>query len=232
MTLTSNLDRMISLVLTTAIAAIAVVVVRREVLRNRPSGPPPPPPTFVSNWEAILAPATRPPRNQLLVRVTEFGDLQCPGCRGYQRILNRIVDRFDGKVEVEFVHFPIEYHDMARTMARGAECSRREGRFAQFVDKVYQAQESIRIKTPYEYAQSAGVSDSVRFHLCIADTTSADIPIDAGLKAGADIGVRATPTILVNGWRFEGAPTEYQLQKFIRETIDGKHPAPGATPPP
>lgn len=220
-------ERAISGVLTTAIAVIAVVVARREWNLGRPAGPPPPPPTFVREWEEILGSAMPAGRTTAAVRVVEFGDLQCPGCRGYQSVLNRIADRFGESVEITFVHFPIAYHEMARPMARGAECARGMGRFTEFVDMVYQAQESIRIKTAWEYAKSAGLSDSGAFAACLADTTTTDVPIDAGLEAGAEIGVRATPTILVNGWRFEGAPSEPHLRRFIRETIDGKHPPPG-----
>src|SRR5688572_15470916 len=41
------------------------------------------------------------------VKITEFGDLQCPACKAYEPIVRQISKDYEGKVQLVFKHFPL-----------------------------------------------------------------------------------------------------------------------------
>jgi len=90
-------------------------------------------------------------------------------------------------------------------------------------DRLYDGQDSLGLKSWASFALSAGVRDTSRFNRCV---TQPGVPsqIQAGLDAGARLGVRATPTIVVNGWRFARPPTPIELSKAIDSIVAGRRP--------
>jgi protein-disulfide isomerase len=64
------------------------------------------------------------------------------------------------------------------------------------------------------------VSDSSTFANCIA-STHAFPQIDARLKLGQAVGVHGTPTMLINGWRFNPLPSDTELVRIVSELSDG-----------
>ena len=51
------------------------------------------------------------------------------------------------------------------------------------------------------------------------------IAVEAGLKAGTEIGILGTPTVFVNGWRYANAPRDSLLVELIQKLLAGKNPA-------
>lgn len=219
-------DRVLRTVLTFAVLAMAVVLVRREFFPARPSEEPLPPPVFEPAWEQAVASGTLIGDAAAPIRIVEFADLQCPACGRFQTTLRAMQKRFGATIAVIFVHFPLPYHEAARPMARGAECAKHLGRFAEFVSAAFDQQDSLAYQPAWYFAAAAGISDSVSFAACLSDTLGLDSHIRAGIEAGNAIRLRATPTIIANGWRFARPPSEADLAKFLEELLDGKHPTP------
>ncbi len=48
--------------------------------------------------------------------------------------------------------------------------------------------------------------------------------ISAGRIAGSDVGVNATPTVLVNGWRIGTPPGDEELEAMVRRVSAGMDP--------
>jgi protein-disulfide isomerase len=217
-------DRAVTLVLTAAIGVMAVVAVRRDYFPPVNKGAPPAPPTYHAEWRDI---ASRGRLQGLLtapVVVIEFADLECPGCRAYQRVLQSVKNRYGSRLAISFVHFPISYHANALTAARGAECAGESGRFHEFVAAVYSHQESLGVVPLWNIPSELGVGDSTEFARCLADTVRADAVIAAHRAIADTLSIEMTPTILVNGWRFARPPSEYYLDRFIKDQLSGKGP--------
>lgn len=87
------------------------------------------------------------------------------------------------------------------------------------VDVLFRKQDSLGLKPWAGYATEAGVPDTAAFNAC-ASTTTATARIDEGLRIGNAIGVRGTPTIVVNGWKFPLAPDEGELNKRIKSLLN------------
>lgn len=223
-----SLERVLSLLLGLAGIVMAGVVVRREVLAsNAPaaaSGREPP--RWIDTWQAIAANGTLIGGPGAPVVVTEFADLECPFCKlfhdGPLSVASR---RYGSRVAVRFIHFPIQAHRFASTAARAAECAGAIGRFGDFVDAVYAKQDSLGLKSWASYGRDAGVPDTLGFEQC----SRGNIPlrrIDDQRAAGERLGIRGTPTIMVNGWLFSAPPAESTFIRAIGDLLNGRAPFP------
>lgn len=228
-----GLERSLSVLLTASAVVIAVVLVRREFTSQ--ALPPSAtidygPPRYEPTWQDVRANGVWLGDSLAPVTIVEFSDLECPFCRRFHKTLSAVRSRSGGKVAFVFVHFPLEMHRFARPAARAAECAADQGRFSEFIDAIYEKQDSLGLRPWMMYAFDAGVSDTVAFAQC-ERTRKTFTRIDAGLEAGNRIGVASTPTVIVNGWRFPVAPTEPELDRVIRDLLAGKQPFAAAAPP-
>ncbi|MBW7933668.1 MAG: thioredoxin domain-containing protein [Gemmatimonadaceae bacterium] len=160
------------------------------------------------------------------LRIIVLSDLECPACGRLDRIARSVRRRYAKEVAVVFVHFPLQLHRFALPAARAAECAATIGRFETFVERVYAKQDSLGLKPWGEIAAEAGIGDTTHIATCAVGVTVAPL-IDAGIAYGNKIGVNATPTVIVNGWRFWNVPSEAELTETIEALRKGERP-PGA----
>ena len=126
------------------------------------------------------------------------------------------------EVALIFVHTPLPGHRFAMQAARVAECAQRVGRFVPMIDAIFDKQDSLGLKSWGSFALEAGIADSGSIGACARDTSSV-ARIDAGRSLAERFEVKATPTVLVNGWSFTG-PTDEQLRRAIEAARQGRAP--------
>jgi protein-disulfide isomerase len=90
-------------------------------------------------------------------------------------------------------------------------------------DQLFANQNSFGLKPWSEFATSAGVPDLQAFDACTKQETPVQ-RIETGKKAGEQLDIRSTPSIIINGWKLAQPPTEAQLQDMIRAALEGKKP--------
>jgi len=182
-----------------------------------------PPPEFVANWKDLVPTGVLVGDSAAPIKIIEFGDLECPACKTFHSTLRDLAREHRKDVALIFVHYPLQMHRFARPAARAAECARDQGRFAQYYDLTYDKQYSLGIKPWTSYAAEAGVADTALFLRCVHKSTP--VPsVEAGVALGTRIGVHATPTVLVNGWRFGSTPSGPDLAKTVVTLLEGKQP--------
>lgn len=159
-------------------------------------------------------------------KIIILSDLECPACRRVDGVVSKVRRSSRDGIAVVFVHFPLQMHRFAMPAARAAECAAAMGQFEDFVEHVYAKQDSLGLKSWGAIAKEAGIADTSRIAACATGTTQSP-RIAAGLAFGRKIGVNATPTVIVNGWRFSGSPTEAELVEVIDAVKKGT-PPPGA----
>lgn len=207
--------------LTVAILALVAILVHREFSRPRQARPALPPPVFVAEWDAVASVAFPAAPDDAGVRVVEFIDLECPACRAYAPVMEKIRSRFGTRISVQYAHFPLSYHKFARTAALAAECAEALGRGSEFV-RVALARQDQFGEVPWAVlATDAGIVDSAAFQRCV-EMEARFGRVDAGVETGKRLGVNATPTLFVQGWRFERLPDEEELTEFIAKLLDGE----------
>lgn len=62
-----------------------------------------------------------------------------------------------------------------------------------------------------------------RFSSCTGETSEIAI-VEAGVKLAEQMGINATPTVFVNGWRYRGCLTPTGLERIIQALRAGKRP--------
>ena len=97
----------------------------------------------------------------------------------------------------------------------------------QFASVAFAKQDSLGLKPWQSYATEAGIADTARFARCVLSTSP--VPrIDDGLALGRRIGVRGTPTVVINGWRLARPPYD-SLSEVVAGILAGRVPN-AATP--
>lgn len=174
------------------------------------------------------------------IRIIDFSDFECPACRMAATLIEALMQKYPGKIQLIFKHFPLRMHVWSPVAHQAAECASSQGKFWEFYRKVYENQ-PIWATTPdpmvsfATYAQDVGLNMDT-FAQCMADPTVAE-NIAAEKKEGEALEVKSTPTFFVNGKMFAGG-TELLIggQDLIRKTLGlppEPHPdiAPGAKAP-
>lgn len=144
------------------------------------------------------------------MQILVFVDFECPACRIYHAELKEVARELEGLAAMTLVHFPLNQHRHAYEAARAAECAHAQGRFVEFVDAVFAGQEQFGAKAWATFAADAGVLRSEPFEECMSGTEALGM-VDKGLELGKRIGVRGTPSVLINGFRYSLPPTRPQL---------------------
>jgi protein-disulfide isomerase len=183
-------------------------------------------PVYVQNWRsqlsrgAELGPASAP------VQLIEFADFECPFCAVFHDSVKKLQLRYRAQVSLTYIYFPLPMHRFAIPAAHAAECARNQGRFEEMYDRLFGAQESFGAKSWSTLAIEAGVPDIDLFDACVKSTEP--VPrIDDGLKLGSELGVKGTPTVIVNGWRLGEPPSEEQLESMVKDILAGRNPVAG-----
>lgn len=218
----NRLERFVSVVLVVCAIAIAGSIVYRQLV---PVQVPAQGLTisYLEDWQSLL-PAGRQvfsPRSQ--VQMIEFVDLECPACGLFEKTVQKLSESYGPKLGLTLVHYPLPMHKSALNAARAAECGVPEGKFAALAHAILSDNDSLASNLWELFGERAGISDRLQFTACVADTMPIKKIAD-GIQAGDRILVRATPTVIVNGWRFSTTPTETELRATIEALLAGKKP--------
>jgi predicted DsbA family dithiol-disulfide isomerase len=180
---------------------------------------------YVPEWQAIADSGRwSGPRDAAVVLVV-FGDYECPFCARFESTLAPVVDSLGPSIAPSHIHFPLErIHRFAVPAAAAAECAAPHGRFQEFHRLLYEQRDSLGLKTWTSFAGDAGIGDLTEFEDCLSSDLRPGA-IDQGLRIGESIGVRATPSVLINGWFFHGAMTRPHPLQVIETVLDGGEPA-------
>jgi protein-disulfide isomerase len=207
--------------LTTALVARHEYVARQQAPAQAEQRP-----TFVKNWRSDLADGARLGSTDAPVQLIEFADFECPYCSGFHVVLKSLRERYPTQVNLTFVHFPLPMHRFAVPAARAAECAAAQGRFEAMYDQLFAGQNEFGLKAWDDYAAAAAVPDLKAFDACVRNTDP--IPrVEAGKALGAKLDVRATPTLVVNGWKLERPPTQDELDGMVKNILAGRSPLDG-----
>lgn len=159
------------------------------------------------------------------VTLIEYCDLQCPDCRAMVENLNKVLPAYRNQVRVVFKDFPLmSKHNWAEAAAVAARCAyaQKPEAFWNFYDFFYAEQDVVDAKNIREKALQVGKSaglDTEKLAACYG--SKATVPaIQNDMYEAAKLGVRGTPTLLVNGrFVFNEEMKEADYRKLIDEAL-------------
>lgn len=92
--------------------------------------------------------------------------------------------------------------------AVAVECAERQGRFEPMYRLLFVQQESLGSKPWATFADEAGVPDLAAFEECVKLPSTSFPRIQAGRELGENRNIGGTPTLFVNGRRFDARSFE------------------------
>jgi protein-disulfide isomerase len=151
------------------------------------------------------------------VTIIEFGDYQCPFCRGVQATLRQVREKYGDKVSFVFKDYPLrEIHSQAQDAAEAASCAREQGRFWELHDAMFAAP-SLTPDALTELARSLHL-DVDRFEQCF-DSHKYAAHIDADKGQGTQMGMSGTPAFSINGLVLTGAQPLAEFERLIDQEL-------------
>ena len=152
------------------------------------------------------------------VTVLEYGDYECPYCRGAARDVHEMLARYPDSVRFVFRNFPIaQLHPHAEQAAEAAEAAGVQGKFWPMYELLLQPASRLDLDSVLDYAADLGL-DLGRFRDEVAGQTYAG-KIERDIQAGIRDGVNATPKFYVDGGRIDGKLPLEGLEDAIRAAV-------------
>lgn len=204
-----------------AICSVVItgLVVRRELSRPVDNGPPSP--RTVANWREYTTAGHLIGSGAASVTIVEFSDFQCPSCKEMHVVLARLRAGGLSGFKVLYRHYPLrQIHPFAYDAAVASECAAAQGRFEAFHNLLFDKQDSIGILAWEGLAGRAGVSDRTKFRTCLQGRAASEA-VQRDIVAGDSLGVRGTPTVLVEDLQVTGVVPEPVLEEWIRARLQG-----------
>lgn len=156
------------------------------------------------------------------VTLLEYSDLECPFCKMFHPTLQQAAREYDGKVRWVYRHFPLDaLHKKARKEAEASECASEQGKFWEYIDRLYEVTPSNDGLDPAklpEIAKEVGLNVPA-FETCLQSGKHAQRVAD-DLADAEKAGGQGTPYTVIIGPNnvtipFSGAQPYENLKPII-----------------
>jgi protein-disulfide isomerase len=155
------------------------------------------------------------------ITIVEFSDFQCPYCKRMSDVLEKELTVEEKKnIRVVFRQYPLAMHAWAKPAAEVAGCAALQSNDAfwkvndyMFANQASLTADNVREKVAAFITANAGV-DKVQFDKCMDKKLSAG-GVAQDVDLGNKNGVHVTPTLFINGTKYDGAKDLTQLRAII-----------------
>ena len=151
----------------------------------------------VTERDHSLGTATAP------ITIVEYGDYECPDCFNAVPVLEDVRKQLGSRVRFVFRHFPqSSIHPHASVAAQAAEAAAEQGKFWEMHAALFKHQRELAELDLSHLALTLGL-EIYRFESG-RERESHRRRIEADFESGKRNGVRKTPTLFINGIKYEG----------------------------
>ena len=147
------------------------------------------------------APAMGP--DKAPIEIVVFSDFQCPYCERFAEPAKELKRHYGERARLVFMQFPLPSHNQAHLAAEAALAANAQGKFWQMHDKLFENRRSLGRDMIDKIAADIGL-DMEQFQRALDQELYKKV-IQKQMETGKAAGVKGTPTMLVNGYRYEGA---------------------------
>ena len=151
------------------------------------------------------------------VTLTEYGDFNCPSCKGWHDagIIDQILAQFPGQVRYEFRHFPV-ITPRSPKLAEAAECALDQGKFWEMHDLLYEFAPTSSTNVMKDFASQIGV-EQTQFDECL-DSGLHEATVREHQNRAFSIGFRGTPSFTINGQSLVN-PSPEMIINIVEQTL-------------
>jgi len=152
------------------------------------------------------------------VEIIMYSDFLCPACKAADPIVKKIMEDYPNNTKLVYKHMVI--HDAAMPLAIASECAGDQGKFWEMHDKIFENQKRAEYMNMADLAETLGM-DKGNFSACMRSGAGAMRQrIAEDMKEARTIGVKATPSFVING-KFREGVVSYNDMKAMMEQMMG-----------
>lgn len=152
------------------------------------------------------------------VTLVEYGDYECPYCGAAYPVLKAVQRVMGNDLCFVFRNFPLaQMHPHAVRAAAFAEMAANAGKFWQAHDMLYENQQHLRDDDLRRYGKLLGIAPSI-VEQAFGDRFLSKIEDD--FRSGLRSGVNGTPSLFINGSRYDG-PVDVESLTAVLEQVRG-----------
>jgi len=121
----------------------------------------------------------------------EFSDTECPYCKDFHQPMKQLLEKYADKVQLVYRHFPISRHPKAKKEAEAAECAGDQGKFWEYLDRIFEvtpSNDGLAVEELPKIAEYVGIKVS-EFQKCLDSgkyTARVEDEINQAVAAGAE----------------------------------------------
>lgn len=157
------------------------------------------------------APATGP--NDARITIVEFSDFQCPYCAAAVPQIRAVLKAYPAQIKLIFKQFPLEEHPQADLAATAAVAAQKQGKFWPMHDALFAHSDDLSRKSILNLGKDIGLNiDKLEADM---DTTEVRQTVERDVQDGTAADVEGTPTIFIDGQRYNGAITLDALKPIL-----------------
>ena len=139
---------------------------------------------------------------QAPITIIVFIDFECPYCQAQYPVFSYIRDQYGPAINIVFKHTPLtDLHPQSLNAALASSCAAEQQKFWEFHDRLFETKQ-LGEHALFETATLLKLNSS-QFNNCFTTKKYLN-DIQEDMNDAARVGVRGTPTMLINGTIVEG----------------------------
>lgn len=144
--------------------------------------------------------------------IIEFGCYVCPYTNEVESTVQKVLDYYGGKVNLQFRPYPLPAHEYSYESSMAVRCAGEQNAYEEYHKKIFMQNMIFNNQTFNNIALELNL-DIGRFETCMENRTYAD-EIEEDKKTAIAAGVRGTPTFFINEQEIVG-PKPFKTFKTV-----------------
>jgi len=155
------------------------------------------------------------------VKLVMFGDYESEACAKANEVVNQLMDKYEGKLQFNFRHFPLtRIHQRAHKAAEASIGAAQEGKFWEMHNLLFAKRRQLGTISLKSYAKESGVTDKNFLSKLVDSVYGWSVRID--LLEGVKKGVKDVPFFFLNEEVYKGSINVSAFSKVIDELAKAK----------
>ncbi len=151
------------------------------------------------------------------ITIVQFSDFQCPSCAKAAPLVKQIFETYSGQVKWIFKNYPLRFHKDAALAHEAALAAGEQGKFWEMHDLIFANQTKMKRKHLLGYARNLNLNID-QFILSL-DSGRYKEAVERDIEEGNTLGVRGSPTFIINGKKFEGLRSFVAFKSAIDKAL-------------
>jgi protein-disulfide isomerase len=154
------------------------------------------------------------------ITIVEFSDFECPYCSKAALKVEAILQAYPKDTRLVYKHYPLPDHPHAKLAAAAALAAQNQDKFWPMHDKLFANGRKLSTETIAALAKDVGL-DVGKFQ---TDVQSAGVKqrLQKDIADGDKVDIQGTPTIFINGKRYNGALELVLIKPVLEAELKAK----------